>query len=140
MLLTYDEFKKLPMQYVLGINRDDYCARKYWNEQFNINKEVITERVQAGNIYSGFKDPLVSFYRGNYGDIYKSARELYEAEFLTPWYELATHKPVRDGYYETNSGMAEWSTEKQWFTTPIRQCVTRWRGMRDVIVKAREVK
>jgi len=135
MKLTYEEFKKLPMQYVLGINRDDYCARKYWNEQFNINKEVVTERVEAGNIYSGFKDPLVSFYRGNDGDIYNSARELYEGEFLSPWFELAIHKPVYEGWYETNAGMAYWSTEKKWFTNAVAQFTTQWRGMADVPAK-----
>lgn len=136
MLLTYEEFTKLPMQYVLGINRDDYCARKYWNEQFNINKEVVTERVQAGNIYSGFKDPLVSFYRGNYGDIHKSARELYEAEFLTGWFGTLL-QPVRDGWYETEQGMVMFTSAGGWESEEIPEM---WRGMRDVTVKAKEVK
>lgn len=132
MILTYEEFSKLPMQYVLGINRDDYCARKYVNEQFGICKEVVTERNEAGNIYSGFKDPLVSFYLGNDGDIYKTARELYEGEFLTPWFDYATHKPVRDGYYETDCGMAFWygNTLK---VMQQQKVPTKWRGMKQVI-------
>lgn len=132
MILTYEEFRKLPMQYVLGINRDDYCARKYINEQFGICKEVVTERNVAGNIYSGFKEPLVSFYLGNDGEIYKSAREFYEGEFLTPWFDYATHKPVRDGYYETDCGMAFWygNTLKVMHKQKVP---TKWRGMKQMM-------
>lgn len=129
--LTFEEFQKLPMVYLFGINRDDYCARKYVNEQFSICKEVVTHRMVSGDIYSGFKEPLVSFYLGNDGDIYDTARELYEGEFLTPWFDLATHKPMRNGYYETDCGMAFWDgiTLKVIATQVVP---TEWRGMKQV--------
>ena len=130
MRLTREEFGKLPMQYSLGINRDDYCARKYWNEQFDIHKEVITDRVMAGNIYSGFKAPKVSFYRGAEGKIYDTAQELYEGEFLTPWFDYTT-PPVRSGWYKTDFGMLQYATAYGWLN--IRP--NRWRGMVDVPTK-----
>ena len=136
MRLTHEEFVKLPMQYVMGINRDDYCARKYWNEQFDIHKEVITDRVESGNIYSGFKESKVSFYRGAEGEIYDTAQELYEAEFLTGWFGTLL-QPVRDGWYETEQGMVMFTSSGGWESEEIPEM---WRGMRDVIVKAREVK
>jgi len=136
MKLTREEFGKLPMQYVMGINRDDYCARKYWNEQFDIHKEVITDRNVAGDIYSGFKEPKVSFYRGAKGEIYDTAQELYEAEFLTGWFGTLL-QPVRDGWYETEQGMVMFTAAGGWESEEIPEM---WRGMRDVIVKAREVK
>jgi hypothetical protein len=142
MRLTHEEFVKLPMQYVLGINRDDYCARKYWNEQFDIHKEVITDRVESGNIYSGFKEPKVSFYRGAEGKIYDTSQELYDGEFLTPWFLLKEHKPVRDGIYETDLGMCYWGKHhKHHIFQSGHAGVNRlnqpkmWRGMADVPAK-----
>jgi hypothetical protein len=134
MKLTREEFGKLPMQYVLGINRDDYCARKYWNEQFDIHKEVITDRVESGNIYSGFKEPKVSFYRGAEGKIYDTSQELYDGEFLTPWFDYAAHKPVRNGFYETDCGMAFWY-EGTLKVAHQQKTPTKWRGMVDVPAK-----
>lgn len=132
MLLTHEQFTKLPMDYIFGMNTDDYCARKYVNHQFRIYKEVITDRNVKGDIYSGFKEPKVSFYLGNDGRIYDTAQELYDGEFLTPWFDFATQKPVRDGHYETDCGMAMWSG--QWFQMPQCQFISKWRGMVDVPV------
>jgi hypothetical protein len=131
MRLTHEEFVKLPMQYVLGINRDDYCARKYWNEQFDIHKEVITDRVESGNIYSGFKEPKVSFYRGANGKIYDTAQELYDGEFLTHWFGSIL-LPVRNGLYETEHGMVMFTTSGGWES---EEEIEMWRGMVDVPVK-----
>lgn len=134
MKLTYEEFQKLPMQYTFGLNTDDYCARKYCNEQFNLFKEVVTPRETPGDIYGGFKDPLVSYYIGM-GDIFDTPRDLYEGEFLTPWFtDIA---PAHSGWYETDRGMLWWG--KEWKRAegdvfpvlPPKQ----WRGMRDVPAK-----
>jgi hypothetical protein len=119
------------MTYLFGLNHDAYCARKYVNEQFGICKEVITPRNVAGDIYSGFKEPKVSYYMGNDGQIYDSAQELYEGEFLTPWFDYATHKPVRDGYYETDCGMAFWYGNVLKVVNQ-QKAPTKWRGMVDV--------
>lgn len=135
MRLTFEEFQKLPMTYVFGINRDDLCARKYVNNDWRICKEVITHRKVAGDIYSGFKKSKVSYYRGNDGAIYDTARALYEGEFLTPWFEGKS--PARMGWYETDRGMLFWISPYGWrrkeedvfSVLPPK----RWRGMRDVI-------
>lgn len=131
MRLTHEEFVKLPMQYVMGINRDDYCARKYWNEQFDIHKEVITDRVESGNIYSGFKEPKVSFYRGAEGKIYDTSQELYDGEFLTHWFGSIL-LPVRHGLYETEHGMVMFTTSGGWES---EEEIEMWRGMVDVPAK-----
>ena len=127
MLLTELEFRKLPMTYLFGLNHDDYCARKYVNEQFGICKEVVTPRMVSGDIYSGFKEPKVSYYIGNDGQIYDSAQELYEGEFLTGWFGYVL--PVRDGYYETEQGMVMFTTAGGWESEAVPEM---WRGMVDV--------
>lgn len=137
MTLTFEELQKLPMTYIFGINRYDLCARKYINEQWRIAKEVVTPRKVPGDVYSGFKKPKVSFYRGNIGAIYDSARALWEGEFLTPW--LTECRPVRDGWYEADRGMLFFQTHTgQWFRKtddafPVLP-PQRWRGMRDIPV------
>lgn len=133
MRLTYEEFRMLPMTYVFGLNRDDLCARKYINEKWRICKEVVTPRKVPGDIYSGFKKPKVSFYRANDGATYKTARELYEAEFLTPWFDLSQHKPVREGIYETDLGMNHWNGS--YFATDRFKQPNKWRGMRDIEIQ-----
>ena len=128
MLLTELEFRKLPMTYLFGLNHDAYFARKYVNEQFGICKEVVTHRNVAGDIYSGFKEPKVSYYMGNDGQIYDSAQELYEGEFLTGWFSTLL-MPVRDGYYETEQGMVMFTTAGGWESEDVPEM---WRGMVDV--------
>ena len=130
MRLTYKEFRMLPMTYVFGLNRDDLCARKYINQEWRIAKEVVTPRKVPGDIYSGFKKPKVSFYRGNAGKIYSTSRALWEAEFLTPWFTLSEHQPVREGIYETDLGMQHWGGT--YFTTDMFKQPTKWRGMLDI--------
>jgi hypothetical protein len=132
MRLTYDEFRTLTMRYVFGINAEEYCARRYINEQFGIVKEVVTPRKVPGDHYSGFGAPDVCFYIGN-GQTYPTARELYEGKFLTPWH--VGQSPVREGWYETDRGMLFWSPlgwlghDDDVFTVlPPKQ----WRGMADV--------
>jgi len=130
MRLTYEQLRKLPMTYIFGLNRDDLCARKYVNEEWRICKEVVTPRKIPGDIYSGFKKPKVSFYRGNDGPIYSTSRALYEGEFLTPWFSFPDHKPVRGGWYETDLGMVAWCGTH--FITHQYKQPTKWRGMRDI--------
>jgi hypothetical protein len=143
MRLTYEEFRTLTMQYVFGINAEEYCARRYINEQFGIVKEVATPRKTPGDHYSGFGDPVVCFYIGD-GQTYTTARELYEGEFLTPWFHYKHGSsedwlPFRPGWYEacwtdTYSGMTWWSGEC-WYTNESMShlvAVTKWRGMADV--------
>lgn len=147
--LTYEELAKLPMQYIFGLSGDEYCARKYVNEEWNIAKEVITDRVIPGDIYSGFKKPKVGFYRGA-GKVYDSPRKFWEGEFLTPWftYEHGSQKdwlPVRPGWYETKwrrsqLGMTWWSGQC-WYTDETMNrlvAVTAWRGMRDITTLTKE--
>jgi hypothetical protein len=136
MRLTYDEFRVLPMQYVLGLNAENYCARRFVNEQFGIIKEVVTPRKVPGDLYSGFGEPVVCFYIGD-GQDYPTIRDLYEGEFLTPWY--VGQNPVREGWYETDRGMLFWCP-LGWLrhdddvitVLPPKQ----WRGMADVKSKS----
>lgn len=134
MRLTYDQFAKLPMQYVFGLNAEDYCARRYRNEQFGITKEVVTPRMTPGNHYSGFGKPEVCFYMGD-GPTHPTARALYEGEFLTPWLEGVA--PCRPGWYETDRGMLFFETQnKEWYRSSA-DCFAvlppkQWRGMADV--------
>jgi hypothetical protein len=138
MRLTFEELRMLPMTYVFGLNRDDLCARKYINEEWQIAKEVVTPRKVPGDIYSGFKKPKVSFYRGNTGKVYNSARALWEGEFLTPWFTEV--RPVRDGWYETDRGTLFFETHTgQWFRDPVAAIPVvgqlKWRGLLDIELK-----
>jgi hypothetical protein len=137
MRLTYEEFRLLPMQYLQGMTFDWGAIRMLHNEQFNIYKETNTKRVRIGDVYSGWRKPEVCFYIGN-GPIYSTARELYEAEFLTPWF--TDQRPVRDGWYETDRGSLYFQTHVgQWFrdTADIFPVLSpkKWRGMADVATK-----
>lgn len=134
MKLTYEEFQKLPMAYTFGVNADAYCARQYVNMQHRIVKEVVTDRIVPGDIYSGFKKPRVGYYKGSAGKICKTPRELWEHEYLTPWFDYPEHKPVRGGWYETDLGMVAWCGTH--FMTGKFKQPKRWRGMRDVEVAA----
>lgn len=132
MRMTFEEFRMLPMQYTFGLNTDAYCARKYVNPEHKIVQEVITHRKVKGDTYSGFKKPKVSYYKGNDGQIFNTARELWEHEYLTPWFTLSEHKPVWSGTYETDLGMKHWNG--MYFATDRFKQPTRWRGMREVMV------
>ena len=134
MKMTFEEFRMLPMQYTFGLNTDAYCARKYVNPEHKIVKEVITYRKVKGDIYSGFKKPKVSFYKGNDGQIFNTARELWEHEYLTPWFTEGS--PIRVGYYETDREMLFW-TPFGWLRNQGDAINVlppqRWRGMREVL-------
>lgn len=60
--LTFEEFTAMPMQYIFGLNHDQYAARRYINEDLGIVKEVVTKRKRAGDPYGGWKKPEVCFF------------------------------------------------------------------------------
>lgn len=71
-MLTFDEFRKLPLEYSMGINNDDGASRLYRNNEHGIQKEVHTKRKRKGDIYSGWEE----------GEIYYFLDGVYK-EFLT---------------------------------------------------------
>lgn len=135
MRLTYELFSKLSVQYVFGINTDDYCARRYVHAKSGITKEVVTPRKIRGDIYSGFGEPDICYYMSN-SPVYPTAQALYEGEFLTPWFRRVD--PHRPGWYETDQGMLFFTgTPGIWYLdleSASRRYPNKWRGMKDVPV------
>lgn len=60
--LTFEEFCAQPLQYRFGITGDMSARRLYRNDDLGIQKEVHTQRVRPGDIYSGWKDGVVSYF------------------------------------------------------------------------------
>jgi hypothetical protein len=62
MELTFEEFCEKPFQYCLGIIGDAGAKRMYRNEDLKVQKEVHTKRKKYGDIYGGWKDPVVAYF------------------------------------------------------------------------------
>ncbi len=60
--LTFEEFCALPLQYALGMNGDWGARRLYRNDSIGLQKEVHTQRVRKGDIYSGWRESVVAFF------------------------------------------------------------------------------
>ena len=60
--LTFEEFCELPTIYCGGYTTDSMAHRMYRNEEIGLQIEVVTMRVSAGNVYSGWKDGQAFFY------------------------------------------------------------------------------
>ena len=60
--LTFEEFCKMPLQYTMGMTFDWGAQRMHRNEELGVQKETVTERNVAGDIYSGWKDGTVAFF------------------------------------------------------------------------------
>ena len=60
--LTFEEFCALPLQYTLGFSGDDGAQRMYRNEDIGLQKEVHTKRKRHGDIYGGWRDPVVAYF------------------------------------------------------------------------------
>ncbi len=77
--LTYDEFTRLPLQYMLGVTGDFGAHRVYRNDEVGVQKETITRRERPGDIYGGWKEPQVSFFLDGDPREFRNAAECYEA-------------------------------------------------------------
>lgn len=128
VVLTREEFGRLEMKYVMGTTGDYGASRKYYNPQYQIHKEVHTERKRKGDIYSGWKDPVRAYYVTYDERVFDNAHDLWEQIFATPWFYLGQHKPVRKGYYQTDAGTLFWNGDS--FNT--HDVVTIWRGLQRV--------
>lgn len=124
-LITYEDLKSLRMTYVMGMTSDTGASRKYINEKWQIHKEIHTKRKRKGDLYGGWKDPQVYFYVTWDKRVFHTVGDMYNALFVTPWFQLAEHKPVRKGYYQTDAGTTFWNGAS--FNTD--DIVTIWRGM-----------
>jgi hypothetical protein len=129
-LLTREELRKLIMTYASGITTSVGSSRKYINEKWQIHKEVHTKRKRTGDIYGGWKEAEVYLYVTWDKRVFRTVEEMYNALFLTPWFKLAEHKPVRKGYYQTDAGTTFWNGAS--FNTD--DIVTIWRGLAKVPV------
>lgn len=124
-LITREDLSKLRMTYAMGLNGASGASRKYINEKWQIHKEVHTKRKRKGDLYGGWHDPEVYFYVTWDERVFRTVDEMYDALFLTPWFKLAEHKPVRNGYYQTDAGHIFWNGAS--FDTD--DIVVIWRGM-----------
>lgn len=124
-LITREDLCRLHMTYVMGTTGDVGASRKYINEKWQIHKEIHTKRKRKGDLYGGWHDPQVYFYVTWDKRVFRTVDEMYDALFLTPWFKLAEHKPVRNGYYQTDAGTTFWNGAS--FDTD--DYVTIWRGM-----------
>jgi hypothetical protein len=134
MRLTYDEFCKLPLQYLFGYSAEDHGLRQHANQQHSIARQIYTPRkISSGEWGKG----EVTFMMIDTGEVFDSARDLWERKYLTPWY--VGQAPVRPGWYETDRGMLFWTGHTGWvrdIDTEIQVLPPqRWRGMADVEVK-----
>ena len=77
--LTFEEFCKYPLTYTMGMRYDWGAHRMHRNEELGIQKETITKQKVYGDIYSGWKDPLVVLYLDNDDRVFTTLDQLYVA-------------------------------------------------------------
>lgn len=77
--LTYEEFCAKPLTYTQGMRFDWGAHRMHRNEELGIQKEVITEQEECGNIYSGWKPATVAFFLDGSDKQYDTPDQLYVA-------------------------------------------------------------
>jgi hypothetical protein len=77
--LTFEEFCNLPLTYYFGTNGDAGCSRLYRNNDFKFQKEVHTKRKKKGDIYSGWKEPIVVYFLDNDDREFTTVDQLYVA-------------------------------------------------------------
>jgi hypothetical protein len=76
--LTFEEFCNKPLQYTLGF-AGAWCKRLYRNEELKIQKEVHTKRKIKGDIYSGWKEPVIAYFLDGDDREFQTVDQLYVA-------------------------------------------------------------
>lgn len=84
--MNLDEFRNLPFQYVTGMTTDRDARRLYRNNEHGLQAEVVTKRKVSGDIYSGWKDGVTTYYMDGDKREFANIAELYEA-----WMEKVCH-------------------------------------------------
>ena len=77
--LTYEEFCALPLTYTQGMTFDWGAMRLHRHEETGIQKETVTKRKRKGDIYSGWKDPVVAFFLDGDARQFDTPDQLYVA-------------------------------------------------------------
>lgn len=77
--LTFEEFCNKPLQYALGFTGDAGATRFYRNEELRIQKEVHTKRKIKGDIYSGWKEPVIAYFLDGDDREFQTVDQLYVA-------------------------------------------------------------
>lgn len=77
--LTFEEFCQSPMQYTLGTTGDWGAHRMYRNEMLGIQREVITEREEPGNLYGGWKGSEFAYFMDGDNRQFATRADLYVA-------------------------------------------------------------
>lgn len=90
--LTYEEFCEQPLTYTMGLVGEKGAQRMHRNEELGIQKEVFTERIVPGDIYSGWKDGEVYFYVDGDPREFRTSADLYVA-----WMEKVCGVPRGSG-------------------------------------------
>lgn len=135
MRLTYEEFCKLPMQYLFGYSAEDHGLRQHVNREHDIARQIITPRNPKTLVWGKGE---TAYMMTDTNEMFSSARDLWERKYLTPW--LRGVRPHRPGWYETDRGMLFWTGTTGWvrdIDTEIEVLPPQqWRGLADVEVKA----
>ena len=76
-MLTFDEFRNLPLEYTMGMTGDAGAQRMYRNNEHGVQKEVHTKRKKKGDIYSGWKEGRVYFYLDGVDKEFRTIEDLY---------------------------------------------------------------
>lgn len=84
--LTFEEFCDLPWMYVTGLTTDMQSHRMYRNLVYGLQAEVVTKRKVRGDIYSGWKEGVTTYYMDGDKREFANIAELYEA-----WMEMVCH-------------------------------------------------
>jgi hypothetical protein len=84
--LTFEEFCGLPWMYVTGLTTDSEAHRMHRNNEYGLQSETITARKVRGDIYSGWKEGVTTYYLDGDNREFSSIAELYEA-----WMEKVCH-------------------------------------------------
>ncbi len=77
--LTFEEFCALPMQYTQGMSFDWGAMRLYRNNETGVQKEIVTERMVKGDIYSGWKPQEAVYFLDGDGRQFEAIDQLYVA-------------------------------------------------------------
>lgn len=77
-MLTFDEFRKLSLEYSMGINSDDGASRLYRNNEHGIQKEVHTKRKRKGDIYSGWEEGEIYYFLDGVDKEFLTIDDLYK--------------------------------------------------------------
>ena len=77
--LTYVEFCLIPFEYRFGVSGDWGAQRSYRNDEFGVWMSVNTKRKRYGDIYSGWKDGVMTFTLDGDEREFKTTADLYVA-------------------------------------------------------------